>query len=237
MSLNMSETIRVRVVYLGGSRGETGISEEDFECARNTTLSQIAQRVAEKYPALAPRLATVRWALNHEFASLSDPLSHGDEVALIPPVAGGSPEQEPPSARERVSIQSAPLDIASAVKRVEGAHIGAIVTFIGTVRDHARGTRVISLDYEAYEPMASRVLEQIVVKLESEIEGVTVAIAHRTGLLEVGEQSVAIAASSPHRDAAYTACRAALEEIKKDLPIWKRETTAEGDEWVGWGGG
>lgn len=233
----MSKSIRVRVVYLGGSRGETGVSEEDFECASDTTVSQIAQRVSDKYPALAPRLATVRWALNHEFASLTDPVSDGDEVALIPPVAGGSPDQKPSSARGRVSIQSDPLDITSVVKRVEGSHIGAIVTFIGTVRNHARGKSVISLDYEAYEPMASRVLEQIVVKLESEIEGVTLAIAHRTGLLEVGEQSVAIAAASPHRDEAYKACRAALEEIKKDLPIWKRETTADGDEWVGWGGG
>ncbi|MEO1171859.1 MAG: molybdenum cofactor biosynthesis protein MoaE, partial [Myxococcota bacterium] len=96
---------------------------------------------------------------------------------------------------------------------------------------------VVSLDYEAYEPMATKVLARIVTTLETEHKGVRLAITHRTGLLPVGEQSVIIAAASPHRDAAYAACRDALEEIKKDLPIWKRETTTDGEEWVGWGGG
>lgn len=229
----MSEHINIRVVYLGGSRGESGVSEEELTLPCESTVADVARRVAERHPALAARLMSVRWARNHEFARADERLQDGDEIALIPPVAGGAPG----SGAERVAIQSEPIDLGAVVAQVEGPEMGAVVTFIGTVRNHARGKSVVSLDYEAYEPMASRVLARIVDTLEAEIAGVRLAITHRTGLLPVGEQSVVIAAASPHREEAYRACRAALEEIKQDLPIWKRETTTDGEEWVGWGGG
>lgn len=226
--------MRIRVLYLGGSRGESGVPEEELVVPAGSTVADVAARVAKLHPALEGRLESVRWARNHEFARREDPIADGDEIALIPPVAGGAPGLSP---SERVAIQTAPIDLDAVVAKVQGPKIGAVVTFIGTVRDHARGKEVLSLDYEAYEPMASRVLERIVADLERQIDGVRLAITHRTGLLPVGERSVVIAAASPHRDEAYRACRAALEEIKKDLPIWKRERTADGEDWVGWGGG
>ena len=224
--------MKIKVVYLGGSRGESGVPEEELDVAEGTTVGDVAETVAELHPKLADRLGSVRWALNHEFAKLGDAVSDGDELAIIPPVAGGAP-----AAVDRVAIQRDAIDVSAVVAKVQGPEMGAVVTFIGTVRNHARGKDVVALDYEAYEPMATRVLARIVETLESNIDGVRVAITHRTGLLPVGEQSVVIAAASPHRDEAYRACREALEEIKKDLPIWKRETTTDGEEWVGWGGG
>lgn len=227
----MGIEITVRVVYLGGSRGETGCGEEVLQLPAGSTIKNVANAVARRHPRLRGRLETVRWARNHEFAKLTETVVSGDEIALIPPVAGGAPDHQ------RGIIQSAPLDVSSVIDAVRGPEMGAVVTFIGTVRNHSQGKAVASLDYEAYEPMASKVLERIVDSIEAAHPGVRLAIHHRIGLLLVGEQSVAIAAASPHRNAAYAACRDALESIKRDLPIWKRETTPDGDVWVGWGGG
>ncbi len=115
--------------------------------------------------------------------------------------------------------------------------MGATVLFVGTVRDHSQGKAVTGITYEAYLPMAERVLEQVADELSSVEREVSVAILHRHGALKVGELAVVIAAAAPHRDDAFEACRAAIERVKKDVPIWKRETTADGEVWVGWSGG
>src|SRR5690606_31877317 len=118
---------------------------------------------------------------------------------------------------------------------VEHADAGGIATFTGNVRRHSRGTTVEHLEYEAYEPMALRVLEQICARIEREIEGSRVAIHHRIGHLVVGETAVVIAASAPHRAEAFAACREAIEALKRDVPIWKREVADDGAVWIGQG--
>lgn len=220
--------MRVTVAYLGGSRGQAGRDRETLELDAGATVGDVAARTAAEYPDLAPLLDSVRWAVNFEFAGTDRQLRDGDEVGLLPPVAGGAP---------RAEVTGEPLDPLRVLDRVARPDAGATVVFVGTVRNNARGRTVTQIAYEAYEPMAQRQLERIAAACGNAREGVEVAITHRRGTLSVGEASVVIAASAPHRKAAFDACQEALEHIKVDVPIWKREETDEGEVWVGWGGG
>jgi molybdopterin synthase catalytic subunit len=123
------------------------------------------------------------------------------------------------------------------LERVQSPRMGATVLFVGTVRDHSGREQVSGITYEAYGPMAERQLEEVAAALSKPEQEVAVAISHRHGRLVVGDLAVVIAAAAPHRAAAFEACREAIERVKQDVPIWKRETTADGETWVGWSGG
>lgn len=220
--------MRITILYLGGSRVQSGCEKEEVELNAGATLADAARQVATSYPRLAPLLSRCRWAKNLEFADNDEPLAEGDEVALIPPVAGGAP-----SAKITTDI----IDPAALLASVADTSVGATVLFVGTVRDHARGKSVVHLEYEAYAEMAQRQLEQITARCATDNPGAKVAVHHRYGRLEIGDVSVAIAAAAAHRAEAFAACRQAIERIKTDLPIWKKEITSDGEEWVGWGGG
>ena len=157
-------------------------------------------------------------------------LADGDEVALIPPVSGGSdaPPGGSPSPPRRCRW-------TSWSRAVEGPGQGAVATFTGNVRRHGTLPDVTRLEYEAYEPMALEVLAAIAGEIELEYPGVQVAIHHRLGTLAVGEAAVIIAASAPHRAEAFAACRVAIERLKQRAPIWKKEVGADGAVWVGTG--
>ncbi|HVR42910.1 MAG TPA: molybdenum cofactor biosynthesis protein MoaE [Thermoanaerobaculia bacterium] len=130
-----------------------------------------------------------------------------------------------------------PIDFRALIASVQGREDGAIVTFAGVVRDHSEGKSVESIHYDAYRSMAEKELAAIVSELGRELPEVRVAVIHRLGRLVVGEASIAIACASPHRAEAFTACREVIERVKKRVPIWKKERTPEGEEWVGWQGG
>ncbi len=147
-------------------------------------------------------------------------LADGCEVALLPPVSGGAPES---------FLTGDPIDVAAVERSIAGPGRGAVLLFLGTVRDHHRGRAVSRLTYSAYRPMAEEVLGRICRQLEAAAEGLKVAIVHRLGEVPVGEASVVIAAASPHRAAAYQASREALERLKREVPIWKREHYADGE--------
>ncbi len=149
-------------------------------------------------------------------------LSDGCEVALLPPVSGGAP------AEQRAALTDHPIDVASLERSVAGAGRGAVLLFLGTVRDDHHGRAVDRLTYSAFRTMAVQILERIAADLEAAAEQLKVAIVHRLGEVPVGEASVAIAAASPHRAAAYDASRCALERLKREVPIWKREHYADG---------
>jgi molybdopterin synthase catalytic subunit len=168
----------------------------------------------------------LRLAVDQEFAAGEKPLRDGSEVAFIPPVSGGAGAHR---------ISDGPLSVEAPVQAVSGTDCGAVVTFVGTVRDHNRGRAVVRLDYEAYPEMALRVFARIEEEARARWPGTRLAIHHRTGTLEPGAISVVIAAASPHRADAFAACRQAIEELKKDAPIWKREHYQDGSEWVGMG--
>ena len=131
-----------------------------------------------------------------------------------------------------VAVTSAPLTLDAVVRAVEGRGAGAVTTFLGLVRDHNQGRRVLYLDYEAYAPLAEKALARIVDEAESRWSGARMAIRHRTGRLEIGEASVAIAVATPHRADAFAACRYAIERIKQIVPIWKHEYFEGGDVWI-----
>src|SRR5205823_6118179 len=151
-------------------------------------------------------------------------LADGDEVALIPPVSGGS-----------FRLVAEPLDVAAALREVSSPDAGGIASFVGTVRRRSRDRDVLHLDYEAYEEMAEEMLARLGAEL-IERHGLTaVAIHHRLGRVEIGEPSVVIAVSAPHRAAALDACREAIETLKTSIPLWKKEVYADGEEWIGRG--
>lgn len=218
--------IRVRIRYLGGSYLQTGTKEEVLDVPSGMMLGELRTLVFARHAKLAPYANRLRWARNHEFAEDDAVLAEGDELALLPPVCGGAP-------RARLTLD--PLEVDSVIAQVRATSRGAVALFVGMVRDNTDGHQVDHIIYEPYQPMAERQIERLCAK-ESQ-DDVEVAVAHRYGLLHVGDLSVVIAAASPHRHEAFAACEKVLHGIKHDVPIWKREIGPDGETWVGWGGG
>ena len=178
-------------------------------------------------------MPAVQLAVNRVVASDTQALADGDELALLPPVAGGS-------APDAIRISAEPVTIAAAIEAVAGGDVGgdagAVVTFAGIVRRRGHHLPdVVRLEYEAYREMAEAVLGEIAVEIEREWPGVRVAIHHRTGALVVGETAVVVAAAAQHRAPAFEACRAAIDRLKLRAPIWKKEIGESGEAWVGLG--
>jgi molybdopterin synthase catalytic subunit len=209
--------VRVTVRLFAGLRERAGWSERGLEGV---------ERVADVWPALGlgdePR--GLLYAVNREYTEPDRPLAEGDEVALIPPVSGGA-----------FRLSKAPLDLDAVVREVETEDAGAIATFVGTTRRHSRGRTVIHLDYEAYEEMAEQVLAQIADDLKRRHDLCRVAIHHRIGRVGIGDASVVIAVSAPHRHAALAACKEAIDTLKESVPLWKKEVYEGGEEWIGRG--
>ena len=184
------------------------------------------ERVGDVWPALGlgDEPDGLLYAVNREYADAHRPLADGDEVALIPPVSGGS-----------FRLSAEPLDLDAAVREVETEDAGAVATFVGTVRRRSRGRVVLHLDYEAYEEMAEEVMATIAGELERRYQLCKVAIHHRVGRVGVGEPSVVIAVSAPHRADALAACREAIDTLKETVPLWKKEVYEGGEQWLGRG--
>ncbi len=164
------------------------------------------------------------YAVNRGYAEKGAELSPGDEVAVIPPVSGGA-----------FRLSETPLSVEDAVVEVRSDEAGAIATFIGTTRARSRGRDVIHLEYEAYEGMAEEVMASLASELVSRHDLCHVAIHHRVGRVDIGETSVVIAVSAPHRAAALAACQEAIDELKVTVPLWKKEVYEGGEEWIGRG--
>jgi MoaE-MoaD fusion protein len=208
--------MRVTVKLFAGLRERAGWSEREIK----------ASSVGEVWDALGlgnepPGLL---YAVNQEYADRDRVLTEGDEVAVIPPVSGGA-----------FRLVDGPLDLEAVITEVADEGAGAIATFQGTVRRQSRGREVVALEYEAYSGMAEKVMAEIAEGVKERYDLCDVAVAHRVGRCEVGEVSVAIAVSAPHRQDALSACRDVIDELKERVPLWKKELYEGGEEWIGRG--
>lgn len=217
--------MRVTVLYFAAARERAGTGSEAFDVEDGATARDALDAACARHPPLRAVADKLRLAVDQQFASPDQRLRDGSEVALIPPVSGGSSPHR---------IGPSPIDPEAPLRAVAGADCGAVVSFVGTVRSTNHGKPVVRLEYEAYPEMALRIFEHIASQAR-EKWAARLVIHHRTGALEPGEISVAIAAAAPHRADAFDACRHAIEALKKDAPIWKRELYPDGSSWVGLG--
>ncbi|MBA3450769.1 MAG: MoaD family protein [Chloroflexia bacterium] len=217
--------MEVEIRYFAVIREIVGRSTERRQMAHGSTTGQLFAELIQQYPRLEQLRTIAMPMVNRTYVSSDHALRDGDEVAFIPPVSGGE--------RSRFRVQSEPLDPREIETMVAHAGAGAIATFIGIVRDNGRGKAVTHLEYEAYAAAAELALTQIGSEIQERWGLDHVAIAHRVGSLSIGEASVVISVASPHRDAAFDACRYAIERIKEIVPIWKKEHYADGADWLG----
>ena len=206
-------------------REQAGTDLELVDLA-GSTVEDVYRALRERHPALEPDLGLIRPARNQEFAEWSEAVADGDEVAFIPPVSGGS------GAAALIEMTAEPLDARRLETVVAHPGAGAICTFTGVVRDNSRGERVTHLEYEAYAGMAERQMRAIVDEIAERWPEARVAMAHRTGTLEIGEASVVVCVSCPHRAEAIAACQWGIDRLKESVPIWKKEFARSGAVWV-----
>lgn len=230
--------MHVRVLLFAGLRERLRSDSAALELPTGATVRDLLAALADQHPALRELLPPCRVAVDQDFVAADHPIPADAELAVIPPVSGGhdhdDPQEEGADATtdERIRLETTPLAHERTVAAVARREAGGIVTFIGQVRDHSRGHPIDHLEYEAYAPMALKVMRSIADTIEAEVPGARVAIHHRLGRLEIGEVAVVIAAAAAHRAEAFTACRAAIEALKQDVPIWKREVAVDGTTWL-----
>jgi MoaE-MoaD fusion protein len=200
-------------------REQAGMRERELELAEGASVGDVWQALGlgEEPPGLV-------YAVNRSYVERTTALAEGDEVAVIPPVSGGD-----------FRLSEAPLSLERAAAEVASDDAGAIATFVGTTRSRSRGRDVVRLEYEAYEGMAEAEMQRIADGLRERHDVIDVAIHHRIGPVEIGETSVVIAVSAPHRAAALEACREAIDTLKQTVPLWKKELYVGGEEWIGKG--
>jgi MoaE-MoaD fusion protein len=220
--------MKIQVLYFAVFRERLGLAEEALELRPGASVSDAIAALAERHPPIAALRGRFRVARNQAFALDHEPLAEGDELALIPPVAGGS---EARYAR----VLSAPLSLDRCVAQVSSPEDGGLVTFSGMVRRHSRGATIDHLEYEAYGEMAVREMLRLIEQIEAEVPGSRIAVEHRVGRLAIGDLAVVIAAAAPHRAEAFAACRAMIDRLKDSVPIWKKEIGTNGEEWIGLG--
>lgn len=212
--------MRIRLLAFASAGDALGATETELELPDGSRVADLRARLERDHPALGPLWPRLAVAVDGRIADPGEPLAEGVEVALLPPVSGGRP---------LAGLVDGPIDVDRVVREVENSACGAVVVFLGTVRDHHAGRKVERLTYSAYRRMAEDALARIVSDLEAANPGLKAAIVHRLGDVPVGEPSVVIAIASAHRAAAYDASRTALERLKAEVPIWKREHYADGD--------
>jgi molybdopterin converting factor subunit 1 len=223
--------MRVVVRYFAVVRERLGREQESLELPAGATVATALDALAERHAAIGALRPYLQVAVNQTMAGAPQPLSDGDEMALIPPVAGGSGG----TARHARVVSEKPPSIDACVAAVRGPDAGGIATFTGMVRARSQGRDVSRLEYEAYAEMAEKVFRELCEEIERELPGVRLAVEHAVGTLAVGDIAVVIAAAAPHRAEAFRACQAMIDRLKERAPIWKKETGPDGTTWVGMG--
>jgi MoaE-MoaD fusion protein len=227
--------MRARVLFFGLLKDVVGRSADEREFADGADLRTVFDAYAAEHPGLRAMAGSIVIARNQEFAPLASLVADGDEIAFLPPVSGGcakGPIEIIDPAGHYFALTRAPIDTRAIIARIITGAEGALVTFEGVVRNNTRGRATLCLDYEGYESMALKTMAE----LGREIAGAhgigRIAMVHRLGRMLIGEASVAVIVSSPHRRAAFDAALEGINRLKKTVPIWKKEHFADGEVWV-----
>jgi MoaE-MoaD fusion protein len=221
------EIMRLTVKFFALYRDRAGVEDLPLELPDGARVEDALDHLRQAFPRLRDLPPRVLVAVNMDYAPPEQALHDGDEIALIPPVAGGS---APPP--DRTAVVDRPIDASALLAEVATPAAGAQVLFLGTVREVSEGREVLSLEYEAYVPMAEKKIAEILAEARSRWDVCKMAVEHRVGKLDLGDIAVAVAVSAPHRDAAFEAGRFAIDSLKTTAPIWKREGYRDGQEWV-----
>ena len=219
--------VAVRVRLFARLRELAGFELKSVEVPPESTVSDVYEAVRRSHPDFQVEQESVRAALNQEFADWDEVVSEGDEVAFIPPVSGGAHV-----VGVLFEVTTAPLDVRRVEQAVAHPGAGALCTFTGIVRDNSRGRSVTHLEYEAFVEMATQQMRHIADEIGERWPEARVAMAHRTGRLEIGEPSVVVSASAPHRAEAIAACKWGIDRLKESVPIWKKEHATDGTFWI-----
>ena len=254
-STNDNQKINVRVLFFGAARDLVGLEELDLSLTSPTSAAAAKEQILTSHPDLRRFGNSLLFAVNQEYAQPDRLIHDGDELAVFPPVSGGSESAteiqrqrgEPPedknaetadvssassSARDFFELTTDPIDVGAVARRMVLPECGATVTLDGYAREWTSGRRTLYLVYEAYEPMALREMKRLGEQAHQRFDIAHIGIVHRTGRLEIGQTSVVISVSAPHRRAAFEACEWAIRELKRTVPIWKKEVFTDGEVWV-----
>ncbi len=227
--------MRAKVLFFGVLKDIAGRPAEDAEFPDGADLGAVFDCYAKRFPQLRHMAASIVMARNQEFAPPSTKLSDGDEIALLPPVSGGNAE---PAALQNADgghffcLTRHPINTRALAAHLLSGAEGAVVTFEGTVRNNTNGRATLCLDYECYEPMALKTMAQIGREIAGSHAIERVAMVHRLGRVLVGEASVAVIVTAPHRRPAFEAALEGINRLKKSVPIWKKEHFVDGEVWV-----
>ena len=227
--------MQVRLLFFATLKEIVGARQLEIDLPAKSTVGDLLSRLESTYPRIKDYRSVVLTAINEEYVDQSAIVAEGDEVAIFPPVSGGEVQSDTlviRRSREIYQITRDPIDAQKISRKLLRAEDGAVCVFEGVVRNNSKGKRTLYLVYEAYETMALKKLEEIgiFVRQAWDIDGI--AILHRLGRMDIGETSVAVIVTSPHRRAAFDACHYAIDKLKKVVPIWKKEFFEDGEVWV-----
>src|SRR5262245_53577837 len=228
-------TVKIQVLFFGAARDVVEDNQVEISIDTPATVQSAFQYLVSKHSQLGRFGRSLLFAVNQVYASPETPLSNNDELAIFPPVSGGATGEvcDYRCPLDFYELTTQPIDVGSVARRVVPPECGATVTLDGYAREWTKGRRTRYLVYEAYGPMAVSEMEKLGASAHKQFEIAHIGIVHRTGRLEIGETSVVIAVSAPHRRAAFEACEWVIKELKRTVPIWKKEVFGDGEVWVG----
>ena len=233
--MNQSDDITIQILLFGAARDEVGDKAIEISIGAPATVASVFETLSNRFTGLKKFGRSLLFAVNQEYADRSQSLQNNDELAIFPPVSGGSQAElkDPRAAtKDFFEITREPIDVGAVARRVVLPECGATVSLDGYAREWTAGRRTVSLEYEAYEPMALKELERLGEQAHEKFAIAHIGVVHRIGRLAIGETSVVIAVSAPHRKAAFEACEWAIRELKRTVPIWKKEIFEDGEKWV-----
>ena len=217
--------MRIRVLFFGVLRDVTGLGEDSIEVPEGGRAATVFEDYASRFPRLGEMSASIVLAVNQRFSSPSEALADGDELAMLPPVSGGSDGNV-------FGLTRDPIDAVALGRRMLAGEDGAIVTFEGVTRNNTKGRATRFLEYECYEAMAIRKMAEIGREIAGQYAISRIAMVHRLGTMEIGEASVVIVVAAPHRKPAFDAALEGINRLKRLVPVWKKEFFADGEVWV-----